>query len=465
MRPPFLFLSLLMATFVFSNRAIQRRLDCLEDVLSPKQLDDLIARLNRVNEQRLQAMWEVVFLAALSQNAPFQHETALANGSRPDFQFLLPCGGDVAHVVGDVTTVSDSGLDRINPVEWFHEQLFRMAEKKGLNPNGINTHIAGGVTKKWPKQRVELRLSRGQPLQDILKTEVEPFLKAIAQSEDAPRSLIHQSEVAHFSITYDSGQWASSGNHISYDVIHSLTENHIYRAIKEKADQLRGAPDDSLRLVVLCDNDCSAMRVSGAGSGFNAAQIAQEYLRRSNSVDLVLLITVKPHDPYGMKFRDVFLDLMLVTPPRFAWSSRLTESRHQAVFSYVKRLMEHLPQPVLDTRNACIRARSRQFDSCRGGYTMTERKLTLSARAVQELLAGCSTRDEFQGLFGWHDGEGVIETEDGPTLEPNPFRKHLQAGRLLTSLRLIAGGDSDDDFVEFTFGSQDAAASPFKRRS
>lgn len=454
-----------MTNFVFSRRTIQKQLDLLDGTLSSKQLDNLIGRLNHVNDQRLSAMWEAIFLAALVQETPFRHEEVLAGGTRPDFQLTFACGQAMVPVVGDITTVTDSGLKQANPVDLFIDEIFRLAKKYGLDPNHINTAVGGGQSGEWPNQRMKLDLPKGKALADLLAKEVEPFLKAMSMSEQIPRTLEYQSDGARFTIQYAPGQWASGSNHISYDVILSLTGNHVYRRLKLKAEQLRQAPDDALRLVVLCDCDCAAMNSSRLGSGYKAGKIAEEFLRRTESVDLVLLITVEKRDPLGMNFRDVELTCTLVPPPRYAWSSRLTQDRYRSLYALLSRVVDHMPKPIQDTHNAWLRAREDEFGTGKhGGYKMSKKKLTLSARAIHELLAGIRAHDDFLLLHRWHSGDGSIQSSDDFTLEPNPFAEHLKAGRLITSMKAIDGGDGDDDLIEFTFGQPDAAVSRFHRR-
>src|SRR3546814_5052610 len=77
---------------VFSRRAIQDRLDLLQDVLSYEQHAKLVDRLNLPGRDRLAAMWETVFLQALSQVVAIRHEVELPNGRRPDFEFEFDHG-------------------------------------------------------------------------------------------------------------------------------------------------------------------------------------------------------------------------------------------------------------------------------------------------------------------------------------------------------------------------------------
>lgn len=137
-----------MATFVFSNRSIQVHLENLSSALSPEQHTRLVARLNCVNVQRLDAMWEAIFLGSLACETSFLHEEIVGECSRPDFQFAISTPHGKLNVVGDVTAVSDKGLDDVNPIDWIREQIFDMARRAGLDANCFNTYVSGGVKGK-----------------------------------------------------------------------------------------------------------------------------------------------------------------------------------------------------------------------------------------------------------------------------------------------------------------------------
>lgn len=446
-----------MATFVFSNRSIQVLLDKVAGVLSQEQHTSLIDRLNRVNEQRLDAMWEAIFLGCLAHETGFLHEEGVGEGSKPDFQFTIPASHGSLNIIGDVTAVSDKGLDDLNPIDWIREQIFDMAERAGLDPNCFNTQVSGGNKGEWPTLKTRLDLGKKKVLNQMLQDEVRPFIKALSLSQDAPRQFRPSNQDIGLTVEYVPNQWASSGGHISYDVINSPTKNHVYEALRSKADQLRGAADDAIRLIVLCDNDCAAMH-SRMG-GVRAVEIAHEFLSRTKSVDCVLLIAVKNKHPSPQRYRDVELDFQFVGSAK---SSRLSEASKKTLFEFLERVVAHFPNPVQDPCNARIRAIADQFGAFDGTYRTSRTMVTMSVRAIQELLAGQHTREEFNKLFRWHDGDQLIEGPDELTFYPNPFAQNLTEGRLITSAKVIDGGDSDDHMLEFRFGPPDAGASKFR---
>jgi hypothetical protein len=73
--------------------------------------------------------------------------------------------------------------------------------------------------------------------------------------------------------------------------------------------------------------------------------------------------------------------------------------------------------------------------------------LKISARAVQELMAGRFSLEQFRN---WSFGED------------NPVRRQIEAGRTISSVRFEPQGDSEeDDYLVFEF-RDDASARPLR---
>ena len=118
-----------MSNLVFSRRSIQSLISQLQYVLPLPQLEGIVRPLNETD--RISAMWEVVFLAALSRIGAIRHEITLPSGRRPDFG--LNC--ERYAIVGDITSVSDAGRHDENPVDMLEYQIRRLAIRHNLNAN------------------------------------------------------------------------------------------------------------------------------------------------------------------------------------------------------------------------------------------------------------------------------------------------------------------------------------------
>lgn len=441
--------------FVFSRRAIQGKLDLLEDVLSPEQHAKLINRLNRPGRERLAAMWEVVFLQALSQVVVVRHEVALPNGRQPDFGFEFDHAGERRTIVGDIASVSDVGLDKQNLFREFCDEGSRLARKCGLDPNHFRYDVAGEQVGQWPKLKMKLLLPTGEAFTQIIKRVVEPFFRDLMQAPRPTAELKSEEPGVRFSIRYDQSQWASGGGHPCYDWAMSLTENPIYRALRAKADQLRAAPEDAIRIIILCDGDCAAMRKSVFSGNYSARQIATEFLRKTNAVDLVLLATVEQRNPHDLRLRDYVMNYDLTAAPPRQRSARISDDIIEAVQLLLERSVREIPTPMADACNAALRCEESGYGLGKhGGYEMGGNVIKISARLVQELLAGDVSAERFAEFHRWGQEPGDM---------PNPFARSLQRGELISAINVIDCGDEDDNQLEFRFGPPDPAVSPFRR--
>jgi len=80
---------------------------------------------------------------------------------------------------------------------------------------------------------------------------------------------------------------------------------------------------------------------------------------------------------------------------------------------------------------------------------MSERKLKMSLRTVQEVLAGRIDPATFDQAHGFD--------------HRNPFLRNLEAGRLIAAVDVQKSENhEDDDWMVFTFGDPDPAVSPFR---
>jgi hypothetical protein len=129
------------------------------------------------------------------------------------------------------------------------------------------------------------------------------------------------------------------------------------------------------------------------------------------------------------------------------------ETDHRADFRLMQKLCGLLPAPSLHGYQARAWHEQGMLDpQGRGQYLapiwtggIGRMKVQISARGLQELLAGRLTQDEFER---WVAGEGDL------------FNRHLSAGRTISAVSLESkGAEADDDYIVFGF-DRDAAAAP-----
>lgn len=439
-----------MTNYVFSRRTIQQILDALAESLDAGAMRDLVSRIERPGDDRLPAMWEAIWLRELASAGDLGHEVPLSNGKRPDFTLTLSSEAGNWMVVGEITGVSDKGLHDENPVRQFWEALVKLAQQCGVDPGRLRYNIGAQMVGDYPNRKQKLLLPARGAIASFLKTEVRPFLIQIAKQPTQQHRKLFTAEGVQFNLGYDPSQEFGGGGHAAYDTPYSLRRNPIFTALSKKARQLASAPKDQLRVVILCDCGCSAMRrtsLTNVGGSLSGAQIVQRYIAKRPGIDAVIMTTVEDVSPYDTRDRRLRLALELI-----ATNDPEKQSAVQALSENLRRMLTSLPTPVLEPYNAALRVSRRGYNTGGLGMQWSERHIKISARQVLGVLAGTVSQSEFLQNFGM-DRPGFT----------NPFLAALADGRLITSARIEQGRtEDDDDWIEFTFGEPDPAASPFR---
>ncbi len=420
-------------------------------------MQSLVDRLNRANDARLPAMWELVVLDALSTVGTLRHEIELPSGKRPEIE-LVPAvsGASPMLIVGDVATVSDAGLDELNPVGVLSEELTRLAGKFGLNPNRFGYDVRGSQDGGYGDSRMKLSLPNRGALVQLMRREVEPWVKGLAVAPEARSSFAYSQDDVAFTLTYEPNQRYGQGGYTAYDVAYSRDKNPLFAALRAKAKQLRGAPDHAIRLVVVCDGGSGLLRrssgMTNSPGSFTARKVAEDFLRQSNTIDFVLMATVDAQRAVlGVGTRHQ-LRFELVAATESARSSRVTPNIVQAVHALLEAAGRQVPAPVMSADNAARRSREPGYGlGMLGGCQMSGNKISLSSLALHQLLAGEMTLERFLEAHGW----------TGERNRPNPFAAMARRGQMIADIDVKPGGDEDDDWLTFEFGIPDPATAPF----
>jgi hypothetical protein len=444
-----------MQTHLFSRRDTQSAINRLSGIVSDHDLRVMVDDLNRPGRQRLTKIWEVVLLDALARVSPIRHEQPLPDGRKPDFAFDMAVDGRKVEVVGDITCVSDAGLDKENPVEYFKSELSRVAGKMGVDPDKLYTSVHGQTIGEYRDAKMVLSLPGKGETTTFIKRNVSSFLRAVSKDKASPASINLSFDGIGIAVAYNPSQTASLLHHPTYDVPYSIDRNPLAAALKDKADQLRKAPDDCIRLVVVCDGDCATLRQSGGmGTHFTAKAIVEDFLRKTSTLDAVLVLPIV-ETGYGAS-RQRFIDcLFRIRPPGGARPS-LDQKTSHALINRLQSSLDLLPRPVLSAQNAGYRTHIEHLRyGPHGGLWSGGNRLKISSRQILEALAGLPSHG--------------INRIDAPADAPPPpadwqafFFGHLKRGQMITKVTVISGGDTDDDTLEFEFGPEDPAISPFR---
>lgn len=431
--------------FIFPRRYIQVCLDTLRPILSIDQHSDLVRKLNQKRPERLPAMWEAVTLAWFTNLPEFAHEEALENGRRPDFQFVLPETG--IRVVGDITSVSDKGPKKDNPIEQLIADIGRIAKQYGSDLTQFHVQVDSDTVGEYRKRKVILKLPKGSDHARFLKNELTPYIKERLEAEDYGHKKTFASGDYNIEVTFNAKSQYASYGHPSFTSVLHIDRNPVWNALKAKADQLRGAPSLALRLLILCDGGCEAMRERGLGQNLGRDEIVRGFLKRETGIDIVIAMTVKDQlSPMGQSSR----------VHHWSWSAKDTWLQagpiNQTVATEIQAIFNAfgnaIPKPASNPESAAKNCLTMDYGiGAWGGCKMTNDKIEISVRALQSILAGKTSIENFNRDHNWPN--------------ENRFATTLSNGQTISNISMTRGDKKDDDYVEITFAI-DAALSPFK---
>lgn len=441
--------SKLCMPFIFSRRYIQSCLDRLRNALDPRGVSDLAQRLNTRSHGRLAAMWEAVVLARLCCLPAFAHESALKDGRRPDFHFVLPKTG--TDIIGDITAVSDLGHHQANPVQHLMEDIARLASKHGGDATQFEVRVQGRDQGPYDKRKVILRLPHPSARQSFAKDTLEPYIRARLAQEDYGHSQELTDGDVHVTLKFRPRQQFVHYGHPSFTQILHVDRNPIWNALKAKEKQLRGVPPGAVRLLVLCDGGCNAFSQSGMGHGVSRDDVVRAYLRRTSGFDFVLCITVQDVRENAWQSRRMTAAALHASEK---WQAATDDS--VAITTELEVLCRDMlaawPRPIANAASAVANCLTRDDGMGKwGGYEMSGERIKLPARSLQKVLAGEVSLGEFDA------GHGFGESDHSR----NPFERALADGKSISSVRLIPCEGDDDDWVEVTF-APDPALRPFQ---
>lgn len=429
---------------IFHRRALQRRITEIREMLGDVVVNHLVGRMNRPGKDSIAAMWETVVFHGLSKYGTVQSEVALASGRKPDILFH----GRGLEITADVTAVSDEGLDEDNP---YHEliQLIEAAKKKlGLPMGGLDLRIKSRRDETRRGTRTVLKLPPRQKLREFVNRRVVPELREQMAAGHSVLSVVVDDDGVGVEITIDPARCPyNSAGFAAYDVPTIKDRNPLYRALRAKADQLRGAP--GLKGIIVGDTDCMALSGRPLGGGVSTDMIVQEFFRQHSSVDFVVLLSVREGVRAWPNFStpDRVNHYALFVRDGCTSSAQLNELFYEVASNF--------PKPAMMPVNGASRAREEGYDlGHHGAYqTIGMDMVRIGLRELTEVLVGLRTLQP-------HDA-GEIRPQDRNHAQ-TVIMNNLSMGRLPVSMDIIKTDENDnDDWVEIHFGDVDPAIAPF----
>jgi hypothetical protein len=428
---------------IFSRRAIQERLNQLRERLQSDEIDSLAKRLNEVGRSRISAMWEVMIISSLLRLGRVEIEPELSSGRRPDILF-----DDNKGVVffADITCVSDEGVDKENPIEFFNKCLMESIARLGFPRGGHGCRVESKRITTSRGQKIVLRLPEYSDIPKFISENIEPKLKDQLNTGERYIKILIDDEQAGLSLTIDTvGDQFNSFGHAVYDLPSILDRNPLFNALRAKSKQLKAA--EGVKGIIVCDGDSKALSSRSLHNVEDAYLICNEFFRQHRSIDFILIISVEEvrKSPLYVSSMHGVVNAKIASRNGFSQSKEI-----ELVFDSI---LKDLPKPINSPVNAVHRAKESGYGlGYRGGYRVSGNKIRLSSRAVVEVLSGRKSIGEFNADYDWNGNSSNFQML-------NPFEKNLIDGCLPVRVTVEAG--DDDDWIEFEFGERDAAVSEF----
>lgn len=423
---------------IFARRRLCMMMNELSSYLDSKKCNDLSNRLeHKDTDTALAAEAEISVLWAISRVAHMAPEPVLPNtANRPDAESddLFASGPAVIEVraLSDDSFSGKEAMDRTaNIIAGYADRLRKGAGKHLYFEFDERSYF----TTHFHRERC---VDPAFELGSKTKEQLEQWITA----EDWPnpgRIRVHLGKT-DVVISWKKSTVPLSRTHCRMPpVAYDLEDNPIYKALKKKARQVKGAAEDTLRCVVLVDAGCYLLRrlhPMGGVYEISGEAIIRHALAKL-SIDAVIVLS-----PYRQR------DFGYASLSELLWNVSLFDRREtipDGEYDRLRKLAAQLPKPHFEGYQARDRHKQGAFapDSrdwylptqitTRYGENMTIR---LSAGLLHEYLAGRIDADVFR--------------QKAFNNEKNYFELELVQGHSIRQVQFeSAGVDEDDDYVMF----------------
>lgn len=427
---------------VLARRCIQ---DLLDDLgTGPRLSKSLTARLNLPGRASLDAEWELIVVSALSRVGAIEYEPQLGGSACLDVRFKSPAG---LQFTGEITALSDDEISRRNPIAELVREAHRRLDKRG---------IRGGITISAGAERQSGAVTLLIPpphafSQQIFNQGFLEFMDRVNRAPASPHAYRVHNDIAQVAISYAPGPWRIAVHHTPFKSPRDIVKNALYNRLKKKVAQIKrsaASPAEGLRGIIVCDSNCQLLQSAGDG-GMSFGSIARHFLKKTTSLDFVVSLSVKADysfwssddrmKPYGFDVRVV---------------DRLPD-REEMIARVFQEGLQQLPRPVRTAMAARFYLEDQQQQGLtalqyreRASPALADGCIGISARAAVDLIAGRIDRKRFETL-----------TDDCLL---SALRRVLDAGGMVSSVRLVRDAEADDDTLQVEWRNRDPATTPFE---
>jgi len=433
---------------MFARRVLQSMLDHLATHLPLEARKKLAHELNRQSSSALGFEWETALLFAFSHIGRVEYEAPSSEGSRPDITFIEDSVTAV-RFTADITTVSDDGLEDANPAMRFSLALSRLQQKYKL-PGSTHFTIKGEATgPHFRDRKMRLKLPPGSKIEQMLKKHVGPMFRRIREEKRETDTIAINEPGVDVVITYNANRRYGGGSYPAYTAAYSLTRNPVHRALKAKIAQLKKSTPTGPLGIFLCDGGCALLKnTQNYAAAVSVNQVVGEFFRQNSSLGFIVILTFPPSP--SVNFAGVVNETRITARVCTNQRAKIPLGEEQ-LLALINRALVHMPAAGATPHEAlhwlanAQAHEGKQIGPMSHGGNLMSRNLKLSARKIQEMLAGRITPAQVFSEYARQDEEFE-----------NPFLSALNQGFTIESVKLTRIPTMDDDLLEFVF-SPDAA--------
>lgn len=437
---------------IYSKRTIQRLINENSAFLTPEQISKHIRELNKDDKSSIGYEWEVVLLNVFSKLGEVIHEKDFGGSKKPDLYFSQKTNSN-SEFIADITTISDEGLEKENPYEYFADEFKRFLKKYDLTPGGFHIDVDGNNLGEYGDSKMKLNLPPKNQISKFIKEKLTSFVTKVKQKPSDPSFINIDENGVKLKITYDpKNNRYFFGGHPSYSTPYSLTRNPIFNRLHNKADQLSKCGFKGKKGIVLCDGGCDTLNKDYGFnfSNYNQKQIIKHFFERNSSISFVLTVSAESQN-IPLKKRTSYTKTCIFT--NFNTEHQINKDTIHCLES----LTNYLPKPINTAINARYHFKGDNRHnglSFHGGSTMKSNEIKISSRSLVELLAGTIEQKKFL------EDHGFI-TSERTSVPTNFFLNQLAQGRMIEGMEVEKVENEDDDWIVFKFGQPDPAISQY----
>lgn len=410
----------------------------LSEHLNSDKYKDLSTRLEHTNtntalaaEAELSVLWSISKVAHLNPEPKLPNSTRKPDAGSDDFFSSGPAIIEI-RALSDDSFSGKEAMDRTANIICGYADQLRKGAGKHLY---FEFYERSYWTKRFNRERC---VDPNFKLTDEIRDQLRRWITASDwPNPDRIRITKNKTDVviSWKKITFRLSRTFCRMPPVAYD----LEENPIYKALKKKSRQVKGASTDSIRCVVLVDAGCNLLRQLRPISVIH--EIGGEKIIRHAlaklSIDIVIVLSPYRRREFGFAPQSVMI-----------WNVGYYDSRDVIPadeYDRLRQLAAQLPKPIFEGYQARGLHKQGSFaPEKRNWYLPTKITTRNGGRMTIKLSAGLL----HEYLAGRIDAERFRETAFNT--DRNYFDMELTRGNSIQQVQFEAGGiDEDDDYVVF----------------